>query len=390
MVIVALDRAFRNLREMLEVADLLLARGIGFVSIMETFDSSTPEGRFQMSVMGAMAELERKRIGARIKMGLKEKAEQGHLVGPLPIGYIREQPTEEVLPSGRRRIVPGDVVMDPVAGPLVREAFRLYEQGQHSLSDLAKWADSVGLRTREGRLHDKDSIRTMLTNIAYTGQVAAYRRKGGAIIANGKHPALIDAATFAQVQSVLEQRRYAVPATPFSREPYPLSGTAVCAFCAAPLVGSGSKRGAHRYMRCATTLRHGRDACRQPMVSALELEGQVAEYVAGMKLPAHYLGAVVAELRRMTSPEPRRRQTKSPSCAARWTGSSSSICGMTSGKKSTGARWPPTAAASRNWNDPCRCWTRSGRWGCCGTSAACGPKGHGKNSGPTSSRCLPG
>lgn len=156
----------------------------------------------------------------------------------------------------------------------------------------------MGLRSQEGNPLDRLSLRKILTNVSYTGQVARYLRSGGGIVANGRHPAIVDAATFAEVQRMLERRRYGGrPKYPYGRDPYPLSGVAVCGFDTVPLLGLKAGSGGRRYMRCSTAARQGKGACEQPMVSAELLEAQIAAYVSGMKLPASYLGAVVAELR---------------------------------------------------------------------------------------------
>ncbi|MGQ9733165.1 MAG: recombinase family protein, partial [Candidatus Zipacnadales bacterium] len=79
-----------------------------------------------------------------------------------------------------------------------------------------------GLRSLEGNCIDRLSIRKILTNVAYTGQVAFHRRQGGGVVARGKHPPIVDAALFAEVQETLAcRRRYTPPARPFGREPYP-------------------------------------------------------------------------------------------------------------------------------------------------------------------------
>lgn len=66
-----------------------------------------------------------------------------------------------------------------------------------------------------------------------------------------------------------------------------------------------------RYMRGTVAARQGKEACRQPMVRAEVLEGQIAGYVGGMRLPLEYLGEVVAELRcrrESRPPEPGKAQ----------------------------------------------------------------------------------
>lgn len=283
-----LDRLARNLRDLLDICDRLEALEVGIVSIQEAIDTGTPAGRMVRSFLGAVAEFEREVITERIKAGIAEKARQGELVGPLPLGYRRDEES-------------GAVVVDGAVAPLIREAFVRYATGAYSLRDMAHWASEVGLRSSEGNPIDRLSVRKILTNVAYTGQVAYHARRGGGIVARGKHQPVVDVALFARVQETLRNRQMRIPERPFGREPYPLTGVAECHACGAPMLGCAvivEKRWRYRYVRCSTAARRGRDACRQPMVRAERLEDQVAAYVGGMRLPPEYLGEVVAELRR--------------------------------------------------------------------------------------------
>jgi site-specific DNA recombinase len=294
-----LDRLARNLRDLLEICDGLEALGVGIVSVQEAIDTGTATGRMIRNVLGALAEFERETIVERIKAGLAEKARQGELLGPIPLGYRRADPEEEI--DGKKP--KGAIIADELTAPLVREAFTRYSTGNYSLRDMAGWAARVGLRSTEGNLLDRLSIHKLLQNVAYVGQVTYHSRQGGGVVAKGKHPPIVDAALFAQVQETLTGRRgHWPPARPFGREPYPLSGVAICGYDAAPLVGVKSTNRGERYMRCSTAHRQGRHACRQPMVRAELLEDQVAAYVGGMRLSVEYLGEVVAELRSRRRP----------------------------------------------------------------------------------------
>ncbi len=285
LVFLKMDRLSRRLRDVLAICDELERLGVQPVSIKEGIDLSTSIGRMQRNIVGTFAEFERESIVERIKIGLKEKAEQGDLVGPLPLGYVRDD---------QQRIV-----RDPVVAPLVREMFERYATGGHSLREIARWASEVGLRSAKGNPLDRCSVRKTLTNVAYTGQVTYYARRGGGAIRNGNHEAIIDAATFGAVQQALEDRRRSVRSQrPFGKEPYPLSQIAVCASDGAGMVGTQANKKGRRYMRCSTAQRHGRDACPQRMVQADVLEAQIGAYVSGMKLPPQYLGEVISELRR--------------------------------------------------------------------------------------------
>ena len=66
-----LDRLGRNLRHLITLLDELQALGVAFVSLAEGIDATTPAGKLQMHILGAIAEFERERIRERVMAGLQ-------------------------------------------------------------------------------------------------------------------------------------------------------------------------------------------------------------------------------------------------------------------------------------------------------------------------------
>jgi Resolvase, N terminal domain len=60
----------RSLRHLILLLDELQAPGVAFVSLAEGIDATTPAGRLQLHVLGAIAEFERERIRERVRAGL--------------------------------------------------------------------------------------------------------------------------------------------------------------------------------------------------------------------------------------------------------------------------------------------------------------------------------
>jgi DNA invertase Pin-like site-specific DNA recombinase len=94
-----LDRLGRNLRHLITLLEELQALGVAFVSLAEGIDATTPAGKLQMHILGAIAEFERARIAERVKAGLQRARMQGKRLGrprlrPAPIavpgGSVRE------------------------------------------------------------------------------------------------------------------------------------------------------------------------------------------------------------------------------------------------------------------------------------------------------------
>lgn len=82
MVIVeSISRFARNTRDLLELVEQLSAKGVAFVSQKEAIDTTTPTGKFMLTVFGAVAELEREYILQRQQEGIEIAKAQGKYKG---------------------------------------------------------------------------------------------------------------------------------------------------------------------------------------------------------------------------------------------------------------------------------------------------------------------
>ena len=88
-----LDRLGRNLKHLITLLDELAVLGVAFVSLAEGIDATTPAGKLQMHILGAIAEFERARIAERVKAGLARARRQGQRLGR-PRQRIREAAIE--------------------------------------------------------------------------------------------------------------------------------------------------------------------------------------------------------------------------------------------------------------------------------------------------------
>jgi DNA invertase Pin-like site-specific DNA recombinase len=76
-----LDRLGRNLRHLLFVIDEWTALGVAFVSLAEGIDATTPAGRLQLHILGAIAQFERDRTTERIHAGIARARREGTRLG---------------------------------------------------------------------------------------------------------------------------------------------------------------------------------------------------------------------------------------------------------------------------------------------------------------------
>lgn len=92
-----LDRLGRNLKHLITLLEELQALGVAFVSLAEGIDATTPAGKLQMHILGAIAEFERARIVERVRAGLARRASQGK-----PLG----RPRQTISPDDLARTMP--------------------------------------------------------------------------------------------------------------------------------------------------------------------------------------------------------------------------------------------------------------------------------------------
>lgn len=81
LVVWKLDRLGRSLKHLIETVNTLNDRGVGFKSLQEGMDTSTPGGKLIFHVFGALAEFEREIIRERTQAGLKAARARGRLGG---------------------------------------------------------------------------------------------------------------------------------------------------------------------------------------------------------------------------------------------------------------------------------------------------------------------
>jgi DNA invertase Pin-like site-specific DNA recombinase len=85
LVVWRLDRLGRSLSHLIGLIDDLAARGIGFRSLTESFDTVSSGGRLVFHVMAALAEFERSLIAERTRAGLAAARVRGRRLGRPPL-----------------------------------------------------------------------------------------------------------------------------------------------------------------------------------------------------------------------------------------------------------------------------------------------------------------
>jgi len=91
VIVSKLDRIARSPRHLLEIVDYLASRGKAFVVVSPSIDTSTPVGKFMLTVLGAVSELEASIIRERMAEGRARAREQGVKFGRKPLEFSDEE-----------------------------------------------------------------------------------------------------------------------------------------------------------------------------------------------------------------------------------------------------------------------------------------------------------
>ena len=216
LVVHKIDRFARKLRITLEYFEKLGKAGVGFVSVQEQIDYSTPSGKLMLVMQGGLAEFYSDNLSQEVKKGLAERKAQGLYNGALPFGTTKGED--------------GVPVPDPTSYPGFVKVFDLAAQGKTD-SDIATALNADGYRTvgpRGNRSFATSSVRGIITNRFYLGYLPD--GKGGYI--KGRHAAFIDQAVWDQAQ---EQRRRRLTSThakcPSGKRVNSLTGITYCWRC---------------------------------------------------------------------------------------------------------------------------------------------------------------
>lgn len=82
VIVESFSRFARSTRDLLDLIEELKAKGVPFISQKESIDTNTPQGKFMLTVFGAMAELERESILQRQREGIDLAMEEGRMGRP--------------------------------------------------------------------------------------------------------------------------------------------------------------------------------------------------------------------------------------------------------------------------------------------------------------------
>ncbi|SHF47058.1 site-specific DNA recombinase [Desulforamulus putei DSM 12395] len=286
ILVYRIDRFFRSVKDLLFVVDYLDKLGVSFRSVTEPFDTTNPIGKFMLSLLGSIAQLERDTFIERSMMGKIRRAEEGYVVlSSPPYGYDYIMPFE----SGRKsKSEKGYLVVNNDEAQVVKEIFLEYIKPDQSTITVAKYLAQKGYKTKRGGRWGGERVYSILTNTAYIGE---WRYKDISVSV----PPIIDIDTFETAQKLLKERKNMIHrVTP---RDYLLRGLLRCKKCGKYMGGTTQMHRHYKngkrvgdpyketyYYRCITSSlarRRGMDeSCPAKWVKGENIETKVLNYLS--------------------------------------------------------------------------------------------------------------
>jgi site-specific DNA recombinase len=193
VLVYKVDRLTRSLADFAKLIELFDAHGVSFVSVTQSFNTSSSMGRLTLNVLLSFAQFERELIGERVRDKIAASKRKGLWVGgPVPLGYAA---------------VDKKIVVVPVEAEAVRTIFARY-LALGSIRALAEELDRQGIRSKRRRLSNGRTVgggrfgvgalAYLLKNRFYIGEVG-YRGE----VHPGDHVPILDRDLFEAAQARL-------------------------------------------------------------------------------------------------------------------------------------------------------------------------------------------
>ncbi|MBB5691793.1 DNA invertase Pin-like site-specific DNA recombinase [Roseomonas alkaliterrae] len=184
VVVYKIDRLSRSLVDFTKLVEVFDANQVTFVSVTQSFNTTTSMGRLTLNILLSFAQFEREVIGERIRDKVAASRKRGMWMGGfVPLGYdVRER----------------KLVVNDSEAALVRRVFQGFVE-MESCTKLVQVLRAESTTTKRGRPLTKTDVYRILSNRVYLGEAV---HKGTAY--PGEHDAIVTRAQWDAVHAVLQ------------------------------------------------------------------------------------------------------------------------------------------------------------------------------------------
>lgn len=249
VLVFKLSRFGRNAADVLSTLQVMQDFGVNLICVEDGIDSSKDAGKLMISVLSAVAEIERENIRVQTMEGRIQKAREGKWNGGfVPYGY---------------QLVNGKLEINEEEAVAIRTIYDQYVNTDIGSNGISKYLENHGIRKiqrQNGKnpLFDAHLVRLILKNPVYCGKIAYGRRKTEKVhgtrneyhlveqenflLVDGLHEAIIpeDVWNAAQAKLIAQAKKYEHVNKGKNERTHLLSGIVKCPICGAGMYGNKS------------------------------------------------------------------------------------------------------------------------------------------------------
>ncbi len=249
VLVFKLSRFGRNAADVLSTLQVMQDFGVNLICVKDGIDSSKDAGKLMISVLSAVAEIERENIRVQTMEGRIQKAREGKWNGGFaPYGY---------------KLVNGKLEINEEEAVAIRTIYDQYVNTDIGSNGISKYLENHGIRKiqrQNGKnpLFDAHLVRLILKNPVYCGKIAYGRRKTEKVhgtrneyrlveqddflLVDGLHEAIISEEVWnaAQAKLIAQAKKYEHVNKGKDERTHLLSGIVRCPVCGAGMYGNKS------------------------------------------------------------------------------------------------------------------------------------------------------
>ena len=249
VIVFKLSRFGRNAVDVLATLQVMQDFGVNLICVEDGIDSSKDAGKLMISVLSAVAEIERENIRVQTMEGRMQKAREGKWNGGFaPYGYS---------------LIDGKLEVNKEEAVAIRMIFDQYVNTDLGANGIAKYLENHGIhkiarQNGKNPLFDAALIRRIIQNPVYSGKISYGRRrtekvhgtrneyrqvkKDDYLLVDGLHEALVSEEVWeqAQVKVAAQAKKYEKVNRDKREKIHLLSGILKCPVCGAGMYGNKS------------------------------------------------------------------------------------------------------------------------------------------------------
>ena len=247
VLVFKLSRFGRNAADVLATLQVMQDFGVNLICVEDGIDSSKDAGKLMISVLSAVAEIERENIRVQTMEGRMQKAREGKWNGGFaPYGYS---------------LIDGKLEVNEEEAVAIRTIFDQYVNTDLEANGIAKYLENHGIhkiarQNGTNPLFDAALIRRIIQNPVYSGKISYGRRrtekvhgtrneyrqvrKDDYLLVDGLHEALVSEEVWeqAQVKVAAQEKKYEKVNRDKGEKIHLLSGILKCPVCGSGMYGN--------------------------------------------------------------------------------------------------------------------------------------------------------